>query len=744
MIDQVGVADTEDQQALAEAVRGVLGRFWSAEDRGKRVSDPDAVLERPLWEKLAELGVAGLPMPEASGGSGGRWSDLAVAWEVLGGALAAVPAPAAAGALAALAGTDPARAGAVADGSLLPAVAWTGREDEVLVAANDRVSGRVEVVLTPEAEVVLLPVAVDDGTVLGLVHTAADGVSLTRTPGLDPTRPLGSLTLSDAPLTVLARGEDAYQALARGRAASAGALAGESVGAGGHCLASAVAYAQERHQFGQPIGAFQAVKHRLADALAAVELARAAARHLAELLDDPAAGPDELSDAASLALLRAGSMLLEVSNSYIQTLGGIGFTWEHEAHLYFRRAGLVEVLFGGPSEARHRLDPTSAPCAGATDVVGSPSGPAADLESHLLELLPAFREQWGDDDSFTARLAWQRVLHAEGWIAPQWPVEYGGRGLDIVDQVACDAVLAARRAPALAGVLGVNNVAPTLMRFGTEAQKRHIAAIQSGEEVFCQGFSEPGSGSDLASLRTRAVATGDGEDPDFVISGQKVWTSEGMEATHCLLLARTDPDAPAHRGISAFVVPMDSPGITRRPIMQMTGEGGFAELFFDDVRVPASALLGPLHQGWKVTMTTLAFERAGVIMMAARMEREVADAVAGVADRSLADDTRIALTDRLVEARLLGLLGRRALGRIAEGGQPGPEHSVIKMVWSQAAQKLPETALFAYGAAALTAPEAASARREFLFSRATTIAGGTSEVMRNILAERVLGLPKGG
>ena len=244
-------------------------------------------------------------------------------------------------------------------------------------------------------------------------------------------------------------------------------------------------------------------------------------------------------------------------------------------------------------------------------------------------------------------------------------------------------------------MLGVNNVSPTLMRYGTPEQQAHLRGIQAGTEVWCQGFSEPGSGSDLASLRTRAVL--DEDTDEFVINGEKIWTSEGMEADYCMLLVRTDPDARPHKGISALLVPMDSPGITRRPITQITGEGGFAQVFFDDVRVPRSALLGPLHEGWTVTMTTLSFERVGVIMMAGRLEQTILDVVAELAGRELDPGVRLELADRFAEARLLGLLGQRALGRIAEGGAPGAEHSVIKHAWSLAMQSVGASHLAALG-----------------------------------------------
>ncbi|HVV08080.1 acyl-CoA dehydrogenase [Amycolatopsis sp.] len=749
MRSNVAVADTPDQQALADAVTGLLAKQWPAGAAHKQVSDPGSVTELALWPPLAELGLAGLPVPESRGGSGGSWADLAVAMEACGAVLAPTPAVAVAGAIGTLDRLPGEESGAllsrICSGALVPAVAWTERsglggarggfqaelgEDVV------RVSGRADVVLSPEASGYLVLAESPDGPVLLAVEPDADGATMRRIEGLDLLRPLGALTLYSTPATVLARGGAAVAAVQRGVVTAGAALASELVGAAGHCLAAAVAYAGERTQFGHPIGSFQAIKHICADLLTGVELARAAARHLAALLDSGASAP-ELEDAVALALLQATTVARKASADYIQILGGIGFTWEHEAHLYYRRAGAAAPLFGGSAAHRRRLDPTTGNHGHAV-TASAPGTPAAELAAHVERLLPAHREKWGSDDSFTARLDWQRTLHAVGWIAPQWPTEFGGRGLGIVDQVACDRVLAEHRAPDLAGVLGVNNVAPTLMRYGTPEQQRYLHGIQSGETVWCQGFSEPGSGSDLASLRTRAVLDGD----EFVINGQKIWTSEGMEADYCLLLVRTDPDAKPHKGISALLVPLDTPGITRRPITQITGEGGFAELFFDDVRVPKDALLGPLNEGWTVTMTTLGFERAGVIMMASRLEQTVYDLVGELSGRDLDDGIRLELTDRLVESRLLALLGQRALGRIAAGGAPGAEHSVIKLAWSLAMQAVGDTHLAALGLDGVAGDTTRSAQLAYLRSRAATIAGGTTEIMRNILAERVLGLPR--
>ena len=367
--------------------------------------------------------------------------------------------------------------------------------------------------------------------------------------------------------------------------------------------------------------------------------------------------------------------------------------------------------------------------------VAGPDSPAQELRAYLEKVVPGYRAQWGAGSSFEAALAWQRLLAEGGWAAPSWPVEAGGRGLGVVDRVACDAELARVDGPMAAGVLGLQNVGPALILFGNDEQKASLPRILRGEEIWCQGFSEPGAGSDLAALSTRAVIDGD----DFVVNGQKIWTSAGMHATHMMLLARTDPAAAKHRGISVLLVPMDTPGIDRRPLRQLTGEAEFAEVFFTDVRVPRSALLGPLDDGWRVTMTTLGYERSGVISMAARLQREVEQLVAGlrVQDPLLRDE----VVRRWIDARLTGLLGARALAGMGEGGRPGAEQSVIKFAWSRATADLGETLLRLQGSDGLLGGDPAVFR--FLSSRSSTIAAGTTEVMKNLLAERVLGLPKG-
>jgi alkylation response protein AidB-like acyl-CoA dehydrogenase len=369
------------------------------------------------------------------------------------------------------------------------------------------------------------------------------------------------------------------------------------------------------------------------------------------------------------------------------------------------------------------------------------SSAVTELRAYLATVVDKVRADTAGGSAFDVRRAWQRALADGGWAALAWPVEAGGRGLDVRDQVACGLELAVAGVPVLAGVLGINNVGPALMAFGTPEQQASLPKILTTEEIWCQGFSEPEAGSDLASLRTRAVRDGD----EFVIDGQKIWTSEGMQGTNMLLLARTDPDAAKHHGISAFTLSLDTPGIERRPIRQISGESDFAEVFFDDVRIPASALLGPVNGGWGVTTTTLGHERAGVIGLAAQLEydvtRRVSAALAGERGGANAGSAllRQQIARTYAEARIAGQLGMRALADAERGAAPGAEQTLIKLSWSSATQRLAKTLLEVDPNAALEVNETST---QYLRSFATSIAGGTTEVLKNLVGERVLGLPR--
>ncbi len=364
-----------------------------------------------------------------------------------------------------------------------------------------------------------------------------------------------------------------------------------------------------------------------------------------------------------------------------------------------------------------------------------------ELRSFLATEVPAHRSEFGDDESWGARCAWQRRMAAGGWAAPGWAPEHGGRGLGVTELFGVEEIAAEYGMPALPGMLGLKNVGPTLAVWGTPEQKKHLPRILSTDEIWCQGFSEPGAGSDLAGLRTRAVRDGD----EYVVNGQKVWTSNGMYATHMELLVRTDPTAPKHRGISVLLVDMSTPGIEVRPIRQINGGAEFAEVFFTDVRVPAANLLGPENEGWKVTRTTLGHERSGVAIFAVRLEEQARDLLRQMASGGSADLDPVvvdSVVSRFVETRLVAMLGEQMMSGIARGEEPGAEQSVIKLAWSESSQRLAEARFEIAGLDSVSSHDS-DVGHAYLTSRAATIAAGTSQIVRNILAERVLGLPRG-
>jgi len=361
----------------------------------------------------------------------------------------------------------------------------------------------------------------------------------------------------------------------------------------------------------------------------------------------------------------------------------------------------------------------------------------AQLRDFLRDELPRFHADFGDRTDFAACRDWQRRLDRGGWVGLNWPTDYGGRDVDLATQVACETELSSSGAPQIAGFIGVNTVAAAIMAWGSAEQKSMLVKIRSGELIYCQGFSEPGAGSDLASLRTRAERHGD----ELTLTGQKVWTSHGVEADACLVLARSTPaqqGGRSHRGLSVLLVPLDLPGVTVTPIRQITGQFEFAEIFFDSVKLPTSVLVGPLDQGWKVAMSTLAHERAAAMILAARTRAAVRSALTTNSPLPLAKrDEALRL---LVDAEVLGLLAERSIAEIG-AGQPGPAQSVVKLAWSRVDQRLAELVFDLAGPAALTgrAPKVTEA---LLFSRSSTIAAGTTEVMQTILGEQVLGLPR--
>ena len=350
-------------------------------------------------------------------------------------------------------------------------------------------------------------------------------------------------------------------------------------------------------------------------------------------------------------------------------------------------------------------------------------------------------EPVGDEDAhYHWRADFQRRLADDGWAAVHWPVQYGGRGATLTQSAIFFEELGRSGAPLPANVLGLLLAGPTIMAWGTEEQKeRYLNPILTAEEIWCQGFSEPDAGSDLAAVKTRAVRDGE----DWVVTGQKVWTSGAQYSKWCMLVARTDPDATKHKGLSYFLMDMDQAAVEVRPLRQITGESEFNELFIDGARIPHENLLGGEGNGWKVALTTLMNERAGLaFFLQVRMRQLLDKLIAAAAERGRFDDPVVA--ERLgavyLKAEVLRLTAYRGLTAIEKYGQPGPEGSLTKWMWSQTNQELTQLAADLIGPEALTigSPWA----YELLRARGNSIEGGTTEVLKNIVAERVLGLPR--
>jgi alkylation response protein AidB-like acyl-CoA dehydrogenase len=349
---------------------------------------------------------------------------------------------------------------------------------------------------------------------------------------------------------------------------------------------------------------------------------------------------------------------------------------------------------------------------------------------------------------------WQRTLHDNGFIGLTWPKEYGGAGLTFLEEMILHEEMALAKAPPMLNVLGVGMAGPTIIAYGTEEQKqRYPAKILSCEEIWCQGYSEPNSGSDLASLQTRAVKDGE----HWVINGQKVWTSLAHVADWMMLLARTDPTAPKHKGITYFLLDMKLPGVTVKPLKQITGDAEFNEVFFDNVRVHESQVLGGVNNGWAVGLTTLMYERLALGFGLQARLRISLDQLIGLAKR-MEKNGRVITQDPVMRQKLaqvwidtecLKYTGARAITKLLKGELPGPEASTGKMGWVETHQKLQELAMEIEGPYSQLARGSEWAvdggvwLYSFLRSRANSIEGGTTEVQKNIIGERVLGLPKG-
>ncbi|HSK49534.1 MAG TPA: acyl-CoA dehydrogenase family protein [Solirubrobacterales bacterium] len=376
-----------------------------------------------------------------------------------------------------------------------------------------------------------------------------------------------------------------------------------------------------------------------------------------------------------------------------------------------------------------------------------------EVRAWLEENHPGPEPEGSLDEVMEFRREWQLKLHAAGWAGISWPEEYGGRGATLIEQAIFVGESARQEAPSPANVLGLAMGGPVVIAHGTEEQKRrYLEPILTGEEIWCQGFSEPESGSDLASLKTRAVKDGD----EWVVTGQKVWTTFAQYAKWCMLVARTDPDAPKHQGLTYFLMDMEQDGVQTRPLVQITGEGEFNEVFMEEARIPEENVVGGVGNGWGVAITTLMNERAGLAFGAIAQIQNSLNRLAQLAAEvrvnggTAAEDSyyRQRIAQLHIEAETMRLNAYRGLTKTMQSGTPGPEGSLGKWQWADINQGITELALEIEGAYAPLGRGSAHAvangawQYGFLRSRANSIEGGTTDILKNIIAERVLGLPR--
>ncbi|WP_280311358.1 acyl-CoA dehydrogenase family protein [Nocardia abscessus] len=710
------IATTDEHKAVQESMRG-----WAASVRPIATMRTGAAdFWRAYWPALAEIGIFRVAVAEDAGGAGGSVADLAVlveqaAHDLVGG-------PVLATALANLITTGqldedlPCGVGldfvvgstvsvpAASDGVLL-----TGTWDSVLGAAP--------------GTAVLLPVDHPGGQRWCLVPPDADGLRVEALAPLDPSTPLARVHCAD--LRVPA--ERVFVAPHAAEDLLVALVAAELAGLAGWCLETAVEYAKVREQFGRKIGSFQAVKHICAWMLCRTELIRAVAADAAAAVDD---GGAELPIAAAIAAAIALDAAVETAKDCIQVLGGIGFTWEHDAHLYLRRATALRQLLGGSAHWRARVTEltrhglrrtTGADRVFAAEGVAVDGGAEDQLAAEVARIaaLPADRQR--------------DALVEAGLAMPHWPRPYG-RAADPMTGLVISEEL--RRAGLTAPDLAIGGWAiPTLLQHGTPEQIERFAwPTLRGEVVWCQLFSEPEAGSDLAALRTTAKKVEGG----WVLRGQKVWTSLGDKANWAICLARTDPDAPKHRGITYFLVDMHSTGLEVRPLVQITGEARFSEVFLDDVFVPDDGVVGALNNGWKIARSTLATERVAM----------GGNGIGPVLEELIAKSPAMGPGAELVNDRLGGfvadavaglLLEQRAAVKLLAGGDPGAQSSVRKLVGVRHRQAVAE---FAVETAGLSGAQDSEVVKEFLLTRCLSIAGGTEQILLTVAGERILGLPR--
>lgn len=709
----MSLAITEDHRALTEVARSFLAK---ADARGAARALLDAEQETlpPFWSELKSLGWFGLHLPEERGGEGYGLPELAIVVEALASAVAPGPflPTVLASAVLAIADAEPELVATLATGERTAGVGFGGS----LRLDGSSVHGDAGPVLGAGlADVLLLPVG-DDVVV---VERSASGVSVKAGRDLDPTRRFPGVRLDGAPAVVLPGARPVLVRVARVLAAA------EAAGIASACTEMAVAYAKEREQFGRTIGSFQAVKHLCADMLVEAEMATAAAWDAARC--DPADPASEL--ACAVAAARALPAAVENAQDNIQVHGGIGFTWEHDAGIYLRRANSLASLVGALGDVELEI---SALVAGGA------------VRRYSIDLPPEAEQYRAEAAAVAAEVAGlepdrQRAKLAEtGYFVPHWPKPWG-RGADAAEQLVIEEEFADVKLPGM-GITAWNVL--TIIQAGTPEQaQRWVPAALAGEEQWCQLFSEPSAGSDAAAIKTKGVRTEGG----WIVTGQKVWTSNARACRWGFATVRTDSSGPKHSGVTMMAIDLESQGVEVRPLREITGDALFNEVFLDEVFVPDDDVVGEVGQGWGVARTVLGNERVSIGGGSGSGESLLgfgaAQLVPLIERRAPGDTGHLRTAGGLIaEEQCQRLLNLRQAVRAVQGSGPGPEGNITKLVNGEHIQRVTEFALKVAGPAAIT--DDRTLTRAYLYGRCYTIAGGTTEIVRNQIAERILKLPR--
>ena len=713
----MSIAISEEHRALAQTVAGVLTDHQSrAAARALLAAETDGL--PAFWADLASLGLLGLHLPEDLGGSGFGLPETLIVAEQMGRHLAPGPfAPTViTSAVLAAAGPDELRKRllpGLADGSVIGAAALGGEVRQ----AGGAATGTAGVVISGHlADVLLVPAGED----VLVIEKSAGGVQAEVPANLDPSRRSAKIRLEAAPATVLPGARGLLTDVARA------VLAAEAAGVAAETTEQAAEYAKIRQQFGRPIATFQAVKHHCANMLVAAELATGAAWDAGRA---GLGGGDQLSFTAAIAAVLAVPAAVGNANLNIQVHGGIGFTWEHDAHLYLRRATAIAAVVDTEQAAIE-----------VTDLVrrGVRRAAAIDLPAEAEPIREAVKADVARLRDLTGDARKQAMIDA-GYAMPHWPKPWG-RDAAAIEQLVIEQELASARIKRLS--YGVTSwIILTLIQHASPDQiTRWVRPALNQDVIWCQLFSEPGAGSDAAGIRTRASKVEGG----WRINGQKVWTSGAHLAHFGLATVRTNPDAPKHQGITTMVIDMHAPGVTVRPLKMPNGNSEFNEVFFDDVFVPDADVVGPVDAGWTVARATLGNESVSIGGGDGGMTMPVTAFIAPLdahPERLAGGAGRVGR--HIARTQAMGLLNQRSAYRAVAGAGPGPEGNITKLLLAEIGH---ETAAIM---AELAGPDAAFLDGDgamgaalMLMNRAMSIAGGTSEIKRNQIAERILGLPR--